>query len=57
MDRREITIDGDLGEIGAEHIGERPSEHIETSAIADLPLVGTQVFEQPRHQAAVVGFA
>ena len=54
--RREVAVDGDFGEVGAEHVaegfkndGDERNHH--------LPAIGTQVGEQTPHQAAVVRFA
>ena len=54
--RREVTINRHLGEIRAEHVGERFQEN-RNQRNRHLPAVGTQIFQQPRHQAAVIGFA
>ncbi len=53
---REVAINRHLGEIGAEHVGERLQDDRDQRD-RHLPAVGTQILQQPRHQAAVIGFA
>jgi hypothetical protein len=53
--RRQIAVHHDFREIGAEDIGAGFDQN-RSQSNRDLPLVGTQVGEQPFHQPAVIRF-
>ena len=53
---RQVFVDGDLGEVGADHVG-GGLQHDGHQRNRHLPLVRTQVAQQPLHQPAVVGFS
>ena len=54
--RRQVAVDHDFGEIGAENVGAGLDQD-GNQGNPHLPLVGTQIREQPLHQAAVIRFA
>ncbi len=52
----QVLVDGDLSEERPEDVGHR-LEHNRNQGDYHVPLVGTQVREQPPHQPAVIRFA
>ncbi len=53
--RRQVAIDDDFGEIGPQNIGP-DFEQNRAQSDPGLPFIGTQILEQPLHQAAVISF-
>ena len=52
----EVLVDGDLGEVGAEHVG-AGLQHDGDQRNDHLPAIGTQIAQQALHQPAVIRFA
>ncbi len=52
---RQVFVDGDLGEKWAQHVGDR-LQNDGHQRHHDVPFVGTQIPQQPPHQAAVIRF-
>ncbi len=53
---RQVLVDGDFRQIGAEHVGSR-LEHDRHQGDRDLETVGLEITQQPPHQPGVVSLA